>query len=254
MKIMNINEPLREIGKRLDTELFSRGIVRSRSAAADLIKRGKVRVNGKVITKTSTDVFVADKLEADQNVSFVSRAGEKLAHALKEWKIDVNGLYAIDIGSSTGGFTDCLLQNGVKNVLAIDVGTDQLAQSLREDIRVEVRENTDVRKLNQSDIPVPADMATIDVSFISLEHILPKVFSLIKKGGFVIALVKPQFEVGKEIADKNKGIITDSNEQKTALDSVKKFAKSAGFKVKNETISPLEGEKGNKEFLLYLTK
>lgn len=247
---MQTNESPRETGTRLDIELFSRGIARSRSAAADLIKRGKVRLNGKAVTKTSLTVFPADKLEADQDVSFVSRAGEKLSHALKEFKVSIAGLSAIDIGSSTGGFTDCLLQNGAARVLAVDVGTDQLAASLRADSRVEIRENTDIRKLEAS----PFDMAAIDVSFISLEHILPKAFELLKPKSFAIALVKPQFEVGKEIADKNKGVITDPREQESALASVKKFAKSAGFKIAAETVSPLEGEKGNKEFLLYLTK
>ncbi len=237
--------------KRLDVELFARGIARSRSAAADLIKRGKVRVNGEVATKANRDVLSEDAIEVDQGASFASRAGEKLAHALGAFKVDPSGLEAVDIGSSTGGFTDCLLQGGAKRVVAVDVGTGQLADSLRSDPRVELHESTDVRKLS---LASPVDLAVVDVSFISLEHVLPKAFELVKKGGRAIALVKPQFEVGKEIADENRGVITDPAEQGAALEAVKGYAKKAGFKVAAETVSPLQGEKGNKEFLIYLTK
>ncbi|HEU0080507.1 MAG TPA: TlyA family RNA methyltransferase [Candidatus Paceibacterota bacterium] len=248
---MNGNAPRQETGERLDRALFARGIARSRSAAADLIQRGKVRVNGAVTTKASKEVMPSDVVQADQDVSYVSRAGEKLAHALREFGIDPAGLTAIDIGSSTGGFADCLLQKGAARVIAVDVGTGQLAQSLRDDPRVEAHESTDIRSFEPAS---PADLAVIDVSFISLEHILPKAFELLKKGGRTVALVKPQFEVGKEAADRAKGVITDPAEQAHALEAVKKIAQKAGFKVAAETASPIEGEKGNKEFLLYLTR
>jgi 23S rRNA (cytidine1920-2'-O)/16S rRNA (cytidine1409-2'-O)-methyltransferase len=244
-------EKLPEIKKRLDIELHARGLVRSRSLASDLIKRGKVTVNGAVVTKPSVDVGASDKIEIAQGITFVSRAGEKLAHALAEFKTDVTGLTFVDIGSSTGGFTDCLLKNGATKVIAVDIGTDQFDKVLREDPHIELHENTDIRKFT---LESPVDAAVIDISFISLEHVLPKAFELVKKGGFVIALAKPQFEVGKEIADKHRGVITDPKEQKVALDSVKNFAKKAKFKLIAETTSPIEGEKGNKEFLILLKK
>lgn len=231
--------------------MLSRGLVRSRSLAADLIKRGKVSVNGKAATKPSFEVSSTDQISIAAGVTFVSRAGEKLAHALSEWKIAVDGLTLIDIGSSTGGFVDCLLKNGGARVIAVDVGTGQLDQSLRDDPRVEAHENTDIRHFSAE---APVDAAVIDVSFISLGHILPNAFKLVKKGGFVIALVKPQFEVGKEVADKHRGVITDPAEQKAAIESVRGYAKKAGFKIVKEIASPLEGEKGNREFLLLLTK
>jgi 23S rRNA (cytidine1920-2'-O)/16S rRNA (cytidine1409-2'-O)-methyltransferase len=240
-----------EYKARLDVEMLSRGLSRSRSAASDLIKRGKVNVNGKPTTKPNTEVVPADRIEVMGGVTFVSRAGEKLQHALSSWKIDPTGMTAIDIGSSTGGFTDCLLQSGAAKVIAIDVGKDQLDASLRNDPRVEVHEETDIRKFSALS---PADLVVTDVSFISLEYIMPKISECMKKGSKAVVLVKPQFEVGKEIADRHKGIITDESEQKNALERVKGFAKKSKLKVISETASPIEGEKGNKEFLLLLQK
>ena len=230
--------------------MYAKGLAKSRSMASDLIKRGKVAINGKAITKPSFDVGENDKIEIVGGDVFVSRAGEKLDFALKAWGVDVSGLTVIDIGSSTGGFTDCLIKRGAAKVIAVDVGTDQLDESLRTDPRVEVHENTDIRTFSSE----PVDMAVIDVSFISLEHVLEKAFELVKAKGSVIALVKPQFEVGKEIADRYKGIISDETIQKEALEKIKKLAIKTGFKIKNEAVSPLEGEKGNREFLILLQK
>ncbi|MBX4209155.1 TlyA family RNA methyltransferase [Candidatus Parcubacteria bacterium] len=241
------------MNNRLDVEMHTRGIVRSRSAAADLIKRGKVRVNGRAAAKASQEVAPSDAISIEGDAVFVSRAGEKLAHALDAWKISVEGLVAIDIGASTGGFTDCLIRRGAKKVFAIDVGTDQLDAALRSDPRVESHEKTDIRNFSFAALSLPlADIAVADVSFISLDLILPKMRELVRKGGQAIVLVKPQFEVGKEIADRNKGVITDEAEQKGALEKIKRSAEKAGFHVAGETVSPLEGEKGNKEFLLLL--
>jgi 23S rRNA (cytidine1920-2'-O)/16S rRNA (cytidine1409-2'-O)-methyltransferase len=242
---------------RLDVEMHSRGLARSRSNAVDLIKRGKVKINGKVVTKASVEVSMADTLSIESPEKFVSRAGEKLEHALTVFKLDVKDLTAVDIGSSTGGFTDCLLQHGVKKVIAIDVGTDQLVAELRNDPRVEVHEGSNVRNFTISE---QVDIAVIDVSFISLTLVLPKAYEflkdggLLKKGGTVIALVKPQFEVGMETAKKHRGVITSEGEHREVLERVKKVAKEIGFKVVSETISPIEGEKGNKEFLILLKK
>ncbi|HEY0908481.1 MAG TPA: TlyA family RNA methyltransferase [Candidatus Paceibacterota bacterium] len=251
------NETPIETKTRLDVAVHSRGLARSRSAAVDLIKREKIKVNGKVITKGSFEVSSSDTLSIDAPERFVSRAGEKLSHALDAFKIDVKGLEAVDIGSSTGGFTDCLLQRGAKKVVAIDVGNDQLVSELRNDPRVEVHEDTNVRSFK---IASPVDIAVIDVSFISLTLVLPKAYEflkdggLLKKGGIVVALVKPQFEVGMETAKKHRGVITSEGEHRQVLEHVKSVAKEIGFKVANETPSPIEGEKGNKEFLLYLKK
>lgn len=248
---------LPEIKTRLDVALYERGLTRSRSAAVDLIKRDKVLVNGKTANKASIEVKSTDTITIDSPERFVSRAGEKLSHALDAFKIDVTGLEAVDIGSSTGGFTDCLLQRNAKKVIAIDVGTDQLVTELRNDPRVEVHEGTNIRQFS---ISQKVDIAVVDVSFISLTLVLPKVYEflkdggLLKKGGIAVALVKPQFEVGMETAKKHRGVITSEGEHREVLERVKSVAKDIGFKVVNETVSPIEGEKGNKEFLLYLKK
>jgi 23S rRNA (cytidine1920-2'-O)/16S rRNA (cytidine1409-2'-O)-methyltransferase len=236
---------------RLDLEMQKRGVARSRSSAADLIKRGKVSVNGKLATKPALETKESDEITLSLKETFVSRAGEKLAQALDAFGIDPTGKDAVDIGSSTGGFTDCLLQRGAKRVVAIDVGTGQLDPALKADPRVELYEETDVRSFS---LASPVDLAVIDVSFISLETILPKAYEFLKPKSLAVALVKPQFEVGKEIADKHKGVITDEAEQKKSLEKIKAMASKAGFKLAGETVSPVEGEKGNREFLLCLTK
>ncbi|MBI5134104.1 MAG: TlyA family RNA methyltransferase [Candidatus Taylorbacteria bacterium] len=240
-----------EHGNRLDVEAYRRGLTRSRSLSADLIKRGKMRVNGKVALKASLEVRLEDDISIEGGDTFVSRAGEKLSFAIEAFKLDFAGATVIDIGSSTGGFVDCLLKKGAAKVIAVDVGTDQLDSSLRDDPRIELHESTDIRKFC---LPSPVDAAVIDVSFISLSHILPKAYELVKNGGRVVALVKPQFEVGKEIADRFKGIISDEKVRHDALQRVRDVAKSSGFSIEAEAVSPIEGEKGNKEFLLLLSK
>lgn len=236
---------------RLDVEMLTRKISRSRSHAVDLIKRKKVSVNGVVAIKPSIEVTPTDVIAISESEKFVSRAGEKLSHALGAFKISPVGLTALDIGSSTGGFTDCLLQNGAAKVIAVDVGTDQLVSELKNDPRVEVREGTDIRKFSVSN---PVDLVVVDVSFISLSHVLSKATDCLKKSGDAVVLVKPQFEVGMKMAKKFKGVITDESAQKEVLKNVKRYAKEAGFKVIAEIISPIEGEKGNKEFLLHLIR
>ncbi|HEU5114307.1 MAG TPA: TlyA family RNA methyltransferase [Candidatus Paceibacterota bacterium] len=240
-----------EHGNRLDVEMHRRGFARSRSAATDLIKRGKVSVNGIVAKKASVEVLKSDVISLADGISYVSRAGEKLASALSRWKISVAGMTALDIGSSTGGFTDCLLKNGASKVIAVDTGTNQLDPSIAADSRVESHEGTDIREFS---LASPADVAVIDVSFISLALILPKAFDLVKPGAQVVALVKPQFEVGKEIADKRKGIVVDPTERAAAFESVRRAALTAGFEIIDRADSPLPGEKGNLEFLLLLRR
>lgn len=236
---------------RLDVEVFSRGLSRSRSHATDLIKRGKISVNGKVSIKVSQEISSGDVITLNEKERFVSRAGEKLSFALESFRISPVGLVALDIGSSTGGFTDCLLQNGVQKVISVDVGSDQLVPEIKDNPRVEAHEGTDIRIFSVSE---QVDIVAIDVSFISLSHVLSKACECLKKGGSAIALVKPQFEVGMEMAKKFKGVITDESAQKEVLSHVKRYANEAGFKVVAETTSPIEGEKGNKEFLLHLKK
>lgn len=243
---------------RLDVELHGRGLARSRSEAADLVKRGKVLVGGKVASKASLPVSSSDDIKVDIEERFVSRAGEKLALALKEFKIDPKGSLAIDVGSSTGGFVDCLLRRGASKVIAVDVGADQLDRTLRDDPRVESHESTDLRKFSlspdESGKVTLADIIVADVSFISLTVLMERIASLVRSGGQAIFLVKPQFEVGREVAQANRGIIRDDALRMKALESVKASAIAAGFKVVGHVDSPIEGEAGNREFLLALTR
>lgn len=248
------NEKTLEHKNRLDVEIARRGLVRSRSASRDLIERGLVLVNDIQVTKPSAEVSPSDEISLKETPRFVSRAGEKLDHALETWKVDVTNALAIDIGSSTGGFTECLLKRGARRVIAIEVGTDQMDETLREDERIELHEQTDVRKFSLSPDSPLADIIVSDVSFISLTHILPKAFSFLKKGGRAVLLVKPQFEVGREIAQKRRGVITIDAERIAALDGVKAKAQEVGFKVVEHIDSPIEGEGGNREFLLLLSK
>ena len=237
--------------KRLDVEVYFRGLARSRSEASDLIERGKVKVNGIISIKPSSKASSTDVIEVISPLRFVSRAGEKLAGALEAFQIDPAGLEALDIGSSTGGFTDCLLKAGARKVVAVDVGTDQLVSELRTDPRVELHESTDIRRFSLSSL---VDLAVADVSFISLSHVLPKIYESLKPKGRAIILVKPQFEVGMEIAKKFKGVITDEKLRQDALERIKSEASKIGFSVVSEAPSPIEGEKGNKEFLLLLAR
>jgi 23S rRNA (cytidine1920-2'-O)/16S rRNA (cytidine1409-2'-O)-methyltransferase len=248
------NENILEHKNRLDVEIARRGLVRSRSAARELIERDLVLVKGIIVSKPSHEVSESDEISLKETPRFVSRAGEKIEHALETWKIDVAGLVAMDVGSSTGGFTDCLLKRGASKVFAIEVGTGQFDNTLRADTRVELHEQTDVRKFSlPTETPV-ADLVVSDVSFISLSHILPKVFEFLKKGGEAFLLVKPQFEVGRDLAHRRRGVISIDSERFSALDAVKAKARDVGFTVVAHIDSPIEGEGGNREFLLRLKK
>lgn len=239
---------------RLDVEIARRGLVRSRSAARELIERKLVLVKGTVVSKPSHEVLETDEISLKETPRFVSRAGEKLDHALETWKIDVADSTVVDVGSSTGGFTDCLLQRGAKKVFAIEVGTGQFDATLRTNEKVELHEQTDVRKFSlPAEFPT-ADFVVSDVSFISLSHILAKVFEFLSKKGQAVLLVKPQFEVGRDLAHRRRGVISIDSERFAALESVKAKAKEIGFKVEASIDSPIEGEGGNREFLLLLSK
>ena len=238
--------------KRLDSLLVERGIIQSRERAKGLILSGDVSVNGNPVNKAG--ILVDEDAEiklTGKDIPYVSRGGLKLEKAIREFNLNVKDKVAIDVGASTGGFTDCLLQNGVKKVYAVDVGYGQLAWKLRNDPRVTVIERKNVRYLKPDDIGEPVDIATIDVSFISLKLVLPVVKNLLKENGEIIALIKPQFEVGKDEVEKG-GIVRDREKHERVISEIKSFAIDSGFKVLNITESPIAGQKGNVEFLIYL--
>ncbi len=236
---------------RLDVEMASRGLAQSRAQAQALILAGKVRVGGQVETKASRKVDAASQIEVAAPPRFVSRGGEKLEGAFELWAdaLDAAGRVCLDVGSSTGGFTDCLLQHGAARVMAVDVGTNQLAYSLRVDPRVWVKENFNARYMTASDLPETPEVAVTDVSFISLKLILPPIASVIAPGGRIVALIKPQFEVGKGKAPG--GYVADEALRIAARDEIVRFAKEElGFELLGLAQSPILGrEKGNVEYL-----
>ena len=237
--------------RRLDNLLLERGIVQSRERAKGLILSGDVRVNGNPVNKVGTLIDENAEIEITKDIPYVSRGGLKLEKAIKEFNINVKNKIAIDVGASTGGFTDCLLQYGVKKVYAIDVGYGQLAWKLRNNPRVAVIERKNIRYIKTSDIGEPVDIAAIDVSFISLKLVLPVVKKLLKENGEIIALIKPQFEVGKSEVGKG-GIVREKEKHEKVISEIKSFATDLGIKVLNITKSPITGQKGNVEFLIYI--
>lgn len=236
--------------ERLDQALVKRGLFESREKAQRAIMAGIIRVNSQPAAKASDKVAPEDVLEATEAEKYVSRGGLKLEKALQHFGIDVKGLTAVDLGSSTGGFTDCLLQNGVAKVCAVDVGKGQLAWKLRNDPRVVVMEQTNARDLAPSHFPQLFDLAVIDCSFISLRKILPAAVAIVRRGGKIVALVKPQFEAGKAEADRGAGVITDPAIHQRVLKEVEEFvAAQGGLRWVGAIESPLLGPAGNKEFL-----
>ena len=240
---------------RLDQALVERGLCDSRERAKRLILAGQVRVNAQTARKASDAVKPGDELTLDAPEKFVSRGGHKLEHALEQFQLDVTGLTALDLGASTGGFTDCLLQRGAGKVYAVDVGQGQLAWKLRSDQRVIVMEKTNARRLRPEQFPAPADLAVIDCSFISLKKILPPAIPLLKDTGRIVALIKPQFEAGKAEADKGRGVITDDAVHQRVIRELQEFvAAQAGLCWRAVVESPLLGPAGNKEFLVLIEK
>jgi len=235
--------------KRLDVLIKDKGLAKSRSRAERLIKKSLVEVEGKVIRESDKKVNIQSKIKIKSPLKYVSRGGDKLEKALREFGVDVKGMTVIDIGSSTGGFTDCLLQKGASRIYAVDVGKNQLDPSLKNNPKVLVYEETDIRKLGE--LNHLADLAVIDVSFISLILVLPKVKRLLKVTGKIIALIKPQFEVNKEELDK-RGVVKSEEIRKKSFEKTKEWIKRNGFKILGATVSPLKGEKGNVEYFLYL--
>jgi 23S rRNA (cytidine1920-2'-O)/16S rRNA (cytidine1409-2'-O)-methyltransferase len=240
---------------RLDQALVERALCDSRERAKRLVLAGQVRVNGHPARKPSDAVKPADDITVDAPEKFVSRGGHKLEHALAHFQLDVTGLTALDLGASTGGFTDCLLQRGAEKVFAVDVGQGQLAWKLRSDKRVVVMEKTNARFLKPENFPAPADLIVVDCSFISLKKILPPAVPLLKREGKIIALIKPQFEAGKAEADKGRGVITDPAVHERVLAELQEFvAAQAGLCWRGVVESPLLGPAGNKEFLALIEK
>jgi 23S rRNA (cytidine1920-2'-O)/16S rRNA (cytidine1409-2'-O)-methyltransferase len=243
---------------RLDQELVERGLCESRAKARRAVMAGTVRINGQPARKSSDSVQPRDELTLQAPEKFVSRGGHKLEHALDHFQVDVADRTAIDLGASTGGFTDCLLQRGAAKVFAVDVGRGQLAWKLRQDSRVVVMEKTNAREITPAAFPQPfhpADLLVIDCSFISLRKILPPAIALLAPSGRIVALIKPQFEAGKAEADKGAGVITDPAIHQRVLRELETFAAGLpGLRWHGVTESPLLGPAGNKEFLVLLEK
>ena len=227
--------------KRLDVYLSENNTVKSRSLAASLIKQGSVEVNGRICTKASFAVDVNDNIRIiGEMPKYVGRGGLKLEKALSHYRLHLDGSVCIDIGASTGGFTDCMLQNGAVKVYSVDVGTDQLDEKLRNDPRVVSMEKTDIRNC-------------VGVSFISLKLVLPSAYALLKDGGECVALIKPQFEAGKSHLSKH-GIVRDSKVHKKVCDDISEFASTLGFERGEVISSPITGGDGNTEYLIYLRR
>jgi 23S rRNA (cytidine1920-2'-O)/16S rRNA (cytidine1409-2'-O)-methyltransferase len=243
---------------RLDQALVERGLCASREKAKRAILAGQVRVNNQLAAKPSDLVRPQDTLALDAPEPYVSRGGRKLEHGLRHFHLDVTGVTAIDLGASTGGFTDCLLQHGAARVYAVDVGRGQLAWKLRRDPRVTVMEQTNARWLTRRDFPADfpgAGLVVADCSFISLQKILPPAVALLADCGKILALVKPQFEAGKAEAGRGRGVIRDPAIHVRVLNELITFAsETAGLRWAGETASPLLGPAGNKEFLVLLEK
>lgn len=240
--------------ERIDKLLLERGLVTSREKAKALIMAGQVIVNDKRVDKAGETVsFDADiRIKGDQ-LPFVSRGGLKLEHAINQFNLSLTGKIAVDVGASTGGFTDCLLQRGISKVYAVDVGYGQMDLKVKNNERVISIERTNIRNMNRDDIPKEVDIAVIDVSFISLIKVLPHVIPLLKENGEIVALIKPQFEVGKGEVGKG-GIVRDDKKVEKVLNSVRSFSEESGLEVAGLTPSPILGAKGNREFLIYLIK
>lgn len=239
---------------RLDLLLLEKGYFETREKARRTIMAGLVFVDQQKIDKPGTKVNIESQIIVKGNVNpYVSRGGLKLEKAIKVFEIKLDGKVCLDIGASTGGFTDCMLQNNAKKVFAIDVGYGQLAWKLRQDDRVIVMERTNIRHVEREDLEELGDFASIDVSFISLKLVLPKVLNLLKDTGEIVALVKPQFEAGKEKVGK-KGVVKDLLVHKEVVHNIIDFANTLNLNIINFSYSPIKGPEGNIEYLLYMTK
>jgi 23S rRNA (cytidine1920-2'-O)/16S rRNA (cytidine1409-2'-O)-methyltransferase len=240
--------------ERLDKLLVEKGIVQSRDRARALIMEGRATVDGRTIDKPGTRVGVDSLLQVQgEDQPYVSRGGKKLEGALNAFEIDPKGMVVIDVGASTGGFTDCVLQKGARKVYAVDVGYGQLAWKLQRDPRVVNLERRNIRYLEREQVQEEADLILIDASFISIEKFLPHLLGFLKEGGDLVSLVKPQFEVGKDEVGKG-GVVRDPALHQKVIDRISQFSQGLGLKVLHVIESPLIGPKGNKEFFIHLKK
>lgn len=240
--------------QRLDVILVNRGYFQSREKARSSIMAGIVYVNKEREDKPGTSFFEGCEIEVKENLNpYVSRGGLKLEKAIKSFEINLSGRIAIDIGASTGGFTDCMLKNGAKKVYAIDVGYGQLAWELRNDERVVCMERTNIRYVKPENLGEKANFASIDVSFISLKKVLPAVKDLLDENAEIICLIKPQFEAGREKVGK-RGVVREPEIHIEVIQSISTFSINSGFMVKGLSFSPIKGPEGNIEYLLHLTK
>src|SRR3989304_5016046 len=237
------------VTQRADELLVARGLAESRNQAQRLVMAGQVRADGQVVAKPSSRLAPEAALVVDKGPRFVSRGGDKLAAAIETFGVKVSGRVCADGGAPTGGFTDCLLQQGAAKVYASDVGKGQLHWKLRQDPRVEVMEETNARYVGK--LPEPVDVVTIDASFISLKTLLPVVRNWMAEKGELLGLIKPQFEAGKSQVRKGKGVIRDPQIHRQVLTEILAYPREQGFNVVGLTRSPLLGPKGNAEFLLW---
>ena len=240
--------------QRLDLALVSLGFTETREKAKALIMSGIVYVNNQKCDKAGDTVRPDDKIEVrGDTLKYVSRGGLKLEKAINSFGIDLKGFICADIGASTGGFTDCMLQNGAARVYSIDVGYGQLAWKLRTDERVINLERTNFRNVTAEQVPDPLDFASVDVSFISLYHILPGMYNLLKEGGRAVCLIKPQFEAGKENVGK-KGVVRDRAVHIAVIEKIINLVKDNNFSLLGLDFSPIKGPEGNIEYLCYIEK
>ncbi len=238
--------------KRLDLLLVEKGLAPSRQRARAMIMAGKILVNQMPVDKPASQVSPDDRIECKgSDIAYVSRGGVKLEAALKGFDLDVNGAVCLDAGASTGGFTDCLLQHGARRVYAVDVGYGQLAWKLRQDPRVVAIERTNIRHLPLGAVGEPIDLATVDVSFISLKIVIPVLLPFVKKTGRILALIKPQFEVGKGQVGKG-GVVRNPELHQEVIETLGKFFAGAGLECAGVLPSPILGPKGNREFFTLL--
>lgn len=238
------------IRRRADVVLAELGLFESRERAKAAILAGEVRVDGRVLDKAGEPIDPDAAIEVAERERYVSRGGKKLAGALETFAFDPTGANVVDVGASTGGFTDCVLQRGASAVTAVDVGYGQLAWQLRQDPRVRVFERTNIRDADPVTLGAPFDLAVVDVSFIGLEKVLPAVLALLAPHGALIALVKPQFEAGKTRVGK-RGVVRDPAVHRDVLEHVVKVVREAGLMVRGVTFSPITGPEGNIEFWVW---